>query len=212
MKNPKIYLLGASGHALSVIDALQSAGLSPIGYFDLQLSDKVDLPYLGKESEASFLQAANDEEAVFFPCVGNNKIRQLLTETIEKHAQAPFRVIHANTSVSQTATIAPYIFMGAGAIVNYGARIETGAIINTGAIVEHECVVGAFAHIGPGAVLCGNVSVGARSFIGANATIIQGIRIGKDAVIGAGSVVVRDVEDHATYIGAPAKFRKKNGE
>ena len=41
--------------------------------------------------------------------------------------------------------------------------------------------------------------------IGANATILCGITIGKYALIGAGTVVLKDVPDHGTMVGNPAK-------
>lgn len=41
--------------------------------------------------------------------------------------------------------------------------------------------------------------------IGANSTLVCGVTIGKYAFIGAGSVVTRDVEDHALFVGNPAR-------
>lgn len=211
MKDFKIYLLGASGHSLSVIDALESNDQYPVGYFDPKASEKINLPHFGKESVEGF-QAVNSENSVFFPCIGDNYIRQGLTEFIMDNSDYPFSIIHAKTSISKNALIGPYCFLGAGVIVNSTVVIGSGAIINTGAIIEHECVIGDFAHIGPGAVLCGNVSVGERTFVGANATVRPGIKIGKDAIIGAGAVVVKNVEDNEVHVGAPAKFLKKNGK
>lgn len=208
MRDAKIYLLGASGHSLSILDALESNDLSPEGYFDAQVSSKLDLPYMGKESVEKFQTITANNEAVFFPCVGDNRIRQFLTEFILTNSQIPFTVVHSGTSISKTVSIGSYTFVGAGAVVNSKVEIGIGTIINTGAIIEHECCIGNFVHIGPGAVLCGDVSVGERSFIGANATIKQGIRIGRDVVVGAGAVVLNDVPDSKIVAGNPAKFLK----
>ena len=45
----------------------------------------------------------------------------------------------------------------------------------------------------------------ARASIGSNATILAGVTIGEGALVGAGAVVTRDVPDHATVAGVPAK-------
>jgi UDP-2-acetamido-3-amino-2,3-dideoxy-glucuronate N-acetyltransferase len=41
--------------------------------------------------------------------------------------------------------------------------------------------------------------------IGSNATIIAGVTIGAGALVGAGAVVTKDVPDHATVAGVPAR-------
>jgi len=41
--------------------------------------------------------------------------------------------------------------------------------------------------------------------IGSGATILPGITIGEGAMVGAGAVVTKDVPDHATVVGNPAR-------
>jgi sugar O-acyltransferase (sialic acid O-acetyltransferase NeuD family) len=210
MKNDqKIYLLGMSGHALSVIDALQSNEKVPLGYFD-QLENKNSLiAFLGPESKdkcGEFLEA----DAILFPSVGSNHLRKKLVEMMEELDYQQTIITHLQTIVSETAKIGLSTFVSAGAIVNAQASIGKAVIINTGAIIEHECVIADFVHIGPGSVLAGAVSIGELSFIGANATVKQGVKIGSNVVIGAGSVVLRDVPDNCVYVGNPAKYLKAN--
>jgi len=42
--------------------------------------------------------------------------------------------------------------------------------------------------------------------IGSGATILPGITIGEGAMVGAGAVVTKDVPDHATVVGNPARI------
>lgn len=53
------------------------------------------------------------------------------------------------------------------------------------------------------AVIPINVKKGAS--IGSNATILAGVTIGENAMIGAGAVVTKDVPDHTTVAGVPAR-------
>lgn len=41
--------------------------------------------------------------------------------------------------------------------------------------------------------------------IGSNATILPGLTIGEGSLVGAGAVVTKDVPDHATVVGNPAR-------
>lgn len=45
-----------------------------------------------------------------------------------------------------------------------------------------------------------------RASIGSNATILCGVTIGENALVGAGAVVTKDVPDHATVAGVPARI------
>lgn len=210
MKSKSIYLLGMSGHALSVLDGLHSNELDAQGYFDFKHSELTNLPYLGCEQREHLQDLVNKENAVFFPCVGDNALRERLTNQFKEIQQQSFNIVHRNASVSASANLSTAIFIGAGAIVNAKAQLGTGVIVNTGAIVEHECQLADFVHLGPGSVLAGNVTVGKGTFVGANSTIIQGITIGENCIIGAGSVVINDIESNTVVVGNPARFIRNN--
>jgi len=210
MKNDqKIYLLGMSGHALSVIDALQSNEKVPLGYFD-QLENKNSfITFLGPESKekcGEFLES----DAILFPSVGSNQLRKKMVNMIEELEYQQTIITHLQSIVSETAKIGLSSFVSAGAIVNAHVSVGKAVIINTGAIIEHECEIADYVHIGPGTVLAGNVSIGESSFIGANSTVKQGVKIGKNVIVGAGSVVLKDIPDNCVYVGNPAKYLKAN--
>lgn len=208
-KEQNIYLLGMSGHALSVIDALRSHGMEPLGYLDRVVDQKTSIEYLGIETDENFSERLV-ENAILFPAVGSNRLRKKMVAIIEKVNLQQMIVAHASAIISKTVQIEKSTFISAGAIINTLSTIGKGVIVNTGAIVEHECSVADFVHLGPGSVLAGNCSIGEMAFIGANSTIIQGVTIGKNVIIGAGSVVLKDVPDNTVYVGNPAKYLKNN--
>ncbi len=205
----KIVLLGYSGHAYSVIDALRSMDVKILGYLDLKANpfNPYHLDYLGNENsiELSASLKAND----FFPSIGEGKLRAKIISFIENNGLSQTNTIHKTANVSKDVVLESSIFISNGAIINTLSTIKKGAIINTGAIIEHECNISEYAHVGPGAVLAGNVEIGQNTFIGANATVIQGINIGSNVTIGAGAVVIDDVPDNATYVGNPARKLEK---
>jgi UDP-N-acetylbacillosamine N-acetyltransferase len=209
MTPPTIYLLGLSGHALSVLEAMHSCGLEIAGYFDNAPNKKVSYPYVGREYNSEDLKKISSD-AVLFPAVGSNAIRQRMVATIEENGFSQIIFIHQSAKVSKTAQLEDSVLVSMGAMIQSCAMVGKGSIINTGAIVEHECTIAPFSHIGPGTVLAGNVKVGTGSFIGANATVLPGITIGSNAIIGAGAVVTKDVPENAIFTGNPARLLRSN--
>jgi sugar O-acyltransferase (sialic acid O-acetyltransferase NeuD family) len=205
----RVFLLGMSGHALSVIDALNSMEIQPTGYFDQINYGSDHLPYCGNETNEEAIKSLTEFD-MLFPAVGDNHLRKRLIEWIISIGGKQTIVQHRAAIVSQTAQIGDSSFISAGSIVHSHVNIGRGVIVNSGAIVEHECLVNDFVHIAPGAVLAGNVQVGQSSFVGANATVKQGVSIGRNVIIGAGSVVLKNVPDNTIYVGNPAQFLRKN--
>lgn len=202
-----MYIIGYSGHALTVIDTALSAGLSVDGYFapTPAEADIFNLQYGGSETEAPISHFRDNN---WFIAIGDNNVRRRVAEHLaERGAGNAAALVHAKAYQSPYSQLKQGTLIAAGAVINAAAELGEFCIANTACVIEHECRIGAFSHIAPGATLAGNVSVGENSFIGANATVRQGIRIGNNVTIGAGSVVVRDVADNVTAFGNPCRTR-----
>lgn len=200
------YLLGYSGHAYVVADAIRSNNELISGYFDLKIAEvnPYQIPYLGDENKIN--EQSEDYNKIYFPAVGSNVLRKKMIDLIEKKKLQQGNIIHTTSIISNKAVLEDNsIFISANTVVNSLSYISKGCIINTGAIIEHECKIGQYSHIAPGAVLAGNVTIGSETFIGANAVIIQGKTIGNNVIVGAGSVVICDISDNQTWVGNPAK-------
>ncbi|MCF2705854.1 serine O-acetyltransferase [Arcanobacterium haemolyticum] len=105
-----------------------------------------------------------------------------------------------------------------------GIEIHPGAQIGPRFFIDHGMgvVIGETAEIGADCMLYHGVTLGGMSLqatkrhptlkdhvtVGAGAKILGPITIGSGARIGANAVVVRDVPDHATAVGVPAKNRE----
>jgi len=199
-----IAIIGYSGHSFVVLEAAELMGLNIEYYCERnQLSyNPFDIKYLGDEGNDDF----NWESVTrFILGIGDNKIRQNVADLITRKKKKLLNIIHPASVISNYAVIGKGNFIGANVTLNTFARIGNNCILNTGCVVEHECIIEDGVHIAPGAVLAGNVWVGENSFIGANSVIKQGVKIGKDVIIGAGSVILKDIPDHETWVGNPAK-------
>lgn len=206
----KIVLVGAGGHALSVIDTIQSnreyeiVGITDLGYV---VSEKV----LGYEviGNDAILRSVFDIGVKYaFITVGsieNTFLREKLFCMLKVIGFTLPAIIDSSLNIGSGVSVGEGVFIGRNTVVNAMSTIGDMAIINTGAIVEHGCSIDEFTHIGPGAVICGDVKIGARTLVGANATVIQGVKIGNDSIIGAGSIVVHDVPSKVVVFGNPCK-------
>ena len=188
-KTNKIYIYGASGHGLVVADIARSNGYDEIVFLD---------------DASEFKFSPELEKADIIIAIGENKIRQKISQKVEAAGFEIVNLIHKSAVVSESAVIEKGAVVMPNAVINAKARIKEGAIINSGAVIEHECDIGKFAHISPNAALAGNVRVGEFTHVGIGSSVIQGISIGSSCIIGAGSVVVRDIKDGTKAYGVPA--------
>lgn len=200
-----MFILGYSGHAYVVIDAIHSNNYELSGYFDAaEVKDNpYNIKYCGFEKNVDIAKIVKDIPV--FPAIGDNRIRENAYRFLLKNNLKQTIVIDASATVSKKAVLQKSIFVGANAVLNSLVQIGKACIINSGAIIEHECKIGDYTHIAPGAILTGNVRVGTSSFIGAGAVIKQGVSIGNNVVIGAGSVVLNNIDDNQIWVGNPSR-------
>lgn len=102
-----------------------------------------------------------------------------------------------------------------------GIEIHPGAVIGRGFFIDHGMgvVIGETAEVGDNVTLYQGVTLGGTGkqrgkrhptlgdnvTVGVGAKVLGAITIGHNSRIGAGSVVLRDVPDHSTAVGVPAK-------
>ena len=97
-----------------------------------------------------------------------------------------------------------------GVILQAEVSLGDNSSIHIGTLVGHESKIGNSVFIAHGCSISGSVEIGDGTFLGTHATVIPRLRIGKWATIGAGAVVTKDVPDHATVVGNPARVIKSS--
>lgn len=207
--NLPFIIVGGGGHALVVLDTLESMGCVVRGYCDPSPGAAMpgDLEWF--RSDDALL--AIDPSSVVLACgvgsTGNSRSRKAL---FERFSAAGFRfppLRHASAIVSRRAVLSDGAQVMMGACIQPGTRVGRNTIVNTGARVDHDCRLGDHVHIAPGAVLAGSVTVEDGAHVGAGATVIQNKTIAHGGVIGAGACVIADTKPGMTYVGVPARPR-----
>lgn len=197
----QLYLYGASGHGKVIAEIAQKLNIKIVGFID---DDPQKKAYFNLSVFQQIPELSGEDRLIL--SIGNNAIRYKI---FSRHHDLHFsRLIHPNTSISNSAKIGAGTVIMAGVSINADSKIGQQVIINTNASIDHECTLSDFVHISPNAALAGDVAIGEGSHIGIGASIIQGIKIGKWCTIGAGAVIIRDVPDYATVVGNPGRIIK----
>ena len=199
----KLILIGAGGHAKSIIDSIDTNKYELVGFIDQSSEEKscMELPIIAHDLE----ELENKEDYTYFVAIGNNEIRKNWYNKLKENNLKVATIIDKTAIIAKTAVVGEGTFVGKLAIINSEAVVGNNTIVNTKALIEHCCKVGSHVHISTNSVLNGDVEVGEGTFVGSSSVIIPQHKIGKWATVGAGAAVIHDVDDYTTVVGVPAK-------
>lgn len=206
----KLVLIGAGGHAKSVVDVIeQSDNYNIIGYTDESRKSGAfwgNYPYLGDDQSCLALIG---KDVLFMVTVGmikNLTIRASLFYNFQAHGARFATVYSCLAYISKYASIGEGSVIMHQALVNTGVKIGVNCIINTKAVVEHDSIVGNHTHISTGAIVNADCEIGHNVFISSNVAINRGVRIGHNTIVGSGAVVTKDIPSNAVAYGVPAQI------
>lgn len=209
MHRKPLILLGAGGHCISCIDAIEGTDQWHIeGILNKERSkgdEVLNYPVLGTDEDIDEFQKKGFCFLITVGQIKSSVIRRSLFELLQT------KKADVATVVSSLAYVSKHSTLGAGSIVlNYasvsaGASIGVNCIINTFANIEHEVVIGDHSHVSTGAMINGNVTIGKNCFIGSGSVITNGVTIGDDVVVGANSLVLSHIKEGGVYAGSPCR-------
>ncbi|WP_299241433.1 NeuD/PglB/VioB family sugar acetyltransferase [uncultured Aquimarina sp.] len=214
----KILIIGASGHAKVVVEAVELVNEYEIqGFIDTyKKSGDMILGYeiLGDESILKELSEKGIKKGVI--AIGDNWVRSIMYKRIvELVPDFEFiTVIHPGAILSPYSTIGKGTVILASGTVNTHATIGDFCIINTNANLGHDSIMEDFSSLAPGVTTGGTVLIGEFTAVSLGVVILQNISIGSHNVIGAGALVTKNIEDFTVSYGIPAKTirKRKKGE
>lgn len=205
----KHILIGGGGHAYSLLTALP---FSPDGYTALVPTQRLPIPYLGRDEEVLPGELNNADFLVAVGYVGKgdpeHSPRKIIIDQLQAAGASFFSCTSGDSFIAPSAEIAPGTAVLHKAVINAGAQLEAHVVVNTGAIVEHDVQLGQNVQIAPAAVILGGARIGKNSFVGAGSIIMQGVNICEDCVIGMGTVVRKNILTPGLYCGNPAQLLK----
>lgn len=202
----KIILIGAGGHAKSVIDSIEQAGTYEIIGFSEKFKDE-GIQYRGykvicTDDELEEIYKSGVQNAfITIGYMGNSDLREKLYYKLKNIGFNIPSVVDQSAILATDVQIGKGCFIAKGTIINSQSCISDLAIINTGTVIEHECYVGFNTHIAGNSTMCGNVNVGDNVFVGAGSTVIQGVTIGESTIVGAASTVLHNIGNNKKVFG-----------
>jgi acetyltransferase EpsM len=209
----KVVILGASGHALVVVDILElRKEYEIIGFIDNVNLERHGTEFckatvLGGLEQLDIIQAKGIQNLLI--AIGNSQARLELSTFVQEKGFCLITAIHPQAIIASDVSIGVGTVVCAGAVINPGSRIGNNVVINTSASVDHECVLEDGVHIGPGVHLGGRTTVKRGTWVGIGATISDRVTIGAASIIGAGAVVLKDIPAGVVAYGVPAKIIRK---
>lgn len=200
----KVIIIGSSGHAKVIIDAINKGGhyevvgliddFRPIGEMTM------NVPVIGKVNDIESLKEIN---CGWIIGIGDNKGRHKIYSKLMELRLSYINIVHPSSVIGNDVDMGVGNFIAAGAIINSGTVIGNHCIVNTGAQLDHDNKIDDFVSIAPKVALAGNVTVGYGTYIGMGANVKEKIVIGRQSVIGAGSMVLNDVARFKVAYGSP---------
>ena len=204
----KLIIIGAGGHAESVIDSVNNKEYRIVGLIDEFTKEEsfMGIKVIGK----SLKDLDNARKYCYFVAIGNNLDRKKWFNELQKNKLEVINIIDKTAIISHSAKIGRGCFIGKMSIVNAEATIGDNVVVNTKSLVEHGSKIESNVNLSTNVVLNGEVYVKEGTFLGSSSIVICQKTIGKNAIIGAGAVVIEDIPDDVTAVGVPAKVIKNN--
>lgn len=214
---PRLAVVGSSGHASVLVDAIEMARLYRIvGYLDDTVAPgtvRRGYPVLGRIDEAAAICTDQLITAAVIAIGDNWWRRKVYADLVRNCPNLEFPVVqHPSAVIAASAEIGKGTAILAGSHAGPGSRIGEFCILNTGSSIDHDCTMSAFASIAPGVFTGGLVRIGECSAVGVGASVSDRISIGNHTIIGTGAVVVRDIPDFVVAYGNPAKVMRSRQE
>ena len=114
-------------------------------------------------------------------------------------------VIHPTARVANPVTIGEGLVLFSYADISVNCVIGNYVFLNSFAQVGHDSIIGDFSTLCPNCAIAGGGILGEGVTVGTAASTHPNIKIGNYATVGMNSAVIRNVKEHTTVMGVPAK-------
>jgi sugar O-acyltransferase (sialic acid O-acetyltransferase NeuD family) len=136
--------------------------------------------------------------------IGDPKLREEMVNKLPSNTKY-FTYIHESVKILGDVNIGEGAMIAAGCILTTNIKIGKHTHLNLLSTIGHDCVIGDYFTTAPGSKISGNCNIGDRVYFGTNSSVRQKINICNDVTIGLNAGVVKNIIEHGTYVGVPAK-------
>lgn len=137
--------------------------------------------------------------------VGDPLAKKRLVEKAEDVGLQFVNLIHPEVRLSPWVEMGHGIVICTGCVVTVNIQIADHVSINPGCGIGHDTTIGAYTTLMWHVNLSGATRVGEGVTLGSKVTLLPGKSVGDWTIVGAGAVVNRDLPQHCTAVGVPAK-------
>jgi len=210
----KLYLLGKSTFALSIILDMLKVGYNDVGLIPNipdEDNDSLNYPF---EVPTIQLHEYREEEiqdwsSSNFIVASIGKSRRKIAEYfIQKYAISEKQfipLVHQSSVIGNGFQQGPGLHVSPLSVVAPYCTFGRFVVINRGVSIGHHTILHDYVSVNPGVTISGICEIGENTSIGAGATIIDKIKIGNNSIIGAGSVVTKNIPPGVVAYGSPAR-------
>lgn len=146
-----------------------------------------------------------DREIYAICSLGVARTRKKVIEKISNPNVKFATLIDPDARVYRDSTVGAGSIICGGSILAINTHVGDHVIVNLNCTLGHDDIVEKYCVVNPGVNVSGKVTVKECSNLGTGAKVLQGLTVGTDSTVGAGGVVIKDIPDHCTAVGAPAK-------
>jgi sugar O-acyltransferase (sialic acid O-acetyltransferase NeuD family) len=203
----ELIIYGAGGlgrEVLTLINALPE--WQPIGFIDDNVPAGTQVKGLKVLGGLSVVQTMTSTVNVVL-AIGSPLVKQRLEEQLSKYSVQFPTLIHPSVIMQDPASVT----IGAGSIITAGCILTTDiyigkhVLINLNTTIGHDCTVEDYSSVMCGVNIAGEVTIGRSAFVGSGANILNQVSLRESCTVGMGAVVLKDVLQHTTVAGIPAK-------
>ena len=143
VQKKQLLIIGAGGHGHVSAEVAEALG------YQVSFLDDHNPRAVGKLTDLENRLPYYD---AVFVAIGNNALREKITDEVESLGGSIATLIHPTAYVSPSANISKGTIIAPKAIVHTHSSIGKGCILSAGAIVDHDVTVESFVHLNAGSV------------------------------------------------------------
>lgn len=206
MKNKPLLILGAGGHAATLLDILLKQNKKIVGVIAPEITaNQIVFENMQHYTEDDDVKRFKPSDILLVNGIGsmpNKPLRAVVYNHFKKLGYKFATVIADSAKVSDYCILAEGVQVMNNCVLNIGSEVGENTIINTSASIDHDCNIDKNCHIAPGVTLSGQVTIEEYVHLGTGVSVINNITIGHNTVVGVGANITKSIPPNSVVYGA----------